>query len=491
MNQRTAGVLLHPTSLPGPYGVGDLGPGARRFLAWLESARQHVWQVLPLGPVDDTGCPYTSPSAVARSPLLLSPDDLLEEGWLRIQEKPYAGGIDQVDWPLVHHVRTPLNHLVAQRVVEAGVDLEAWASAHPWVREWSLFAALVDAHAGQRWLRWSEPLRHRDADALARAREEHHDAIQRHVALQWLLDQQWRRLADEAHRRGISIWGDVPFYVAGDSCDTWVHRGLFRMDADGHQAVVAGVPPDAFSATGQRWGNPLYDEGAMHAQGYAWWVERFQTLLEWVDCARIDHFRGLAACWEVPGDAPDATSGRWVPGPGEDLFTALRQAMGPELPLVAEDLGVITPDVEALRDDQGLMGMAILQFAFGPKASVGAHAYLPHNHREPLVVYTGTHDNDTVRGWYESTDEGTRDRLRRYLAVSGDDVSWDVLRMAHNSVARVAIAPMQDLLSLGGNARMNTPGTVHGNWAWRVRAEGLDPRVAARLADLTTRAGRA
>lgn len=485
-HRRRAGVLLHPSSLPGPYGIGEIGPSARTFLRWLDAAGCSIWQVLPLGPTDTSGSPYASASAVARNPLLLSIDDLVVDGWLTDDERPYwPGSPHRVDFPAAMRRRTPALDAAAERVAK-GVKLDAWADARPWVRPWALFAALADVH-GEQWTSWPAELRDRDEKAISAAIDQHQAAIQRKIASQWLFDQQWGRLRTEAKARGISLWGDVPFFVSGEGCETWASRGLFRLGDDGRSAVISGVPPDAFSIDGQLWGHPLYDEAAMAAEGYAWWGDRVAAVLELVDLVRLDHFRGVAAYWEVPQGAL-ATAGKWIPGPGQPLLTALSARFG-RLPFVAEDLGVITPDVEALRDNNALPGMAVLQFGFGdPDHS--DHPHLPHNHRHHQVVYPGTHDNDTVIGWYASVDERTRDHVRRYFLTSGQDIAWDLIHGALRSVADACVVPMQDILALDGHARMNVPGRARGNWAWRMVDEAMNLALAQRLRDQVRISGR-
>jgi 4-alpha-glucanotransferase len=483
---RRAGVLLHPTSLPGPWGIGEIGPAARELLGWLEKGGQSIWMMLPLVPIDGSGSPYSSASAMARNPLILSLDDLVADGWLLPDELPPQAGPGRIDFPEVIAVRTPVLNKAAERATKAP-ELDAWAAGRTWAHTWALFAALAEAH-GPEWTKWEVPLRDRDPAALAAASDRHQAVIRRHLALQWLFDVQWKRLEEEAKRRGISLWGDVPFFVGGESCDVWAHRNLFRLDAEGRPSVQSGVPPDAFSETGQLWGHPLYDEKAHRKEKYRWWIERVSTTLELVDTIRLDHFRGVAAYWEVPMGAEDATGGTWIPGPGQPLLDALKSKLG-RLPFVAEDLGVITPDVEALRDDNELPGMAILQFAFGDPDYTG-NFYLPHNHKPRQVVFPGTHDNDTAIGWYATADERTRDHVRRYLLCSGSDIAGDLVRWAFRSVAETAIVPVQDVLGLGGDARMNVPGQARGNWGWRLAPGQLDPTLAERLADQARITGR-
>ena len=473
---RRAGILLHPSSLPGPYGIGDIGPSAREWLTWLEAAGQRVWQFLPLHPVDVHGSPYASPSAFAWNPLLISIDDLVTDGWLTHAERPLAHNSDRrVDFEQVRAVKRPALEIAAARIAET-VDLAAFSADNAWLEDWALYAVLSILH-GPDWTTWPEPLRNRTSKALAAVAKEHHAALQIERGLQWAFTQQWTRLRTDAAAKGIALWGDLPFLVAHWSCDVWVNPGLFRLDAAGQPTVVSGVPPDVFSPTGQRWGHPLYLNEAHAAEDYAWWRERSAHLMAHVDAARLDHFRGIEGTWEIPAEDPDATGGQWIPGLGRGLLDALREELG-SVPIIAEDLGIITPEVEALRDDFELPGMAILQFAFGGDAS---HAFLPHNHRPRQVVYTGTHDNDTVRGWYDSAAPEEADLARRYLSCGGSDIAWDLIRAGGRSVAETAIVPLQDVLSLGNDARMNLPGEESGNWGWRMSRGAMNLALARRL----------
>ncbi len=484
---RRAGVLLHLTSLPGPYGIGDMGPAARRFLAWLEAGQQQIWQMLPVTITDDTGSPYASPSAFARNPMLLSIDDLVDDGWLRHAEKPFgAGSPYRVDHPAVAVGKGSALQLAASRVAEQ-VDLAAWSKRHPWVRDWALYSAISREHGGA-WTAWPEALRERDREALDRTTHKMSAAIDQALALQWLFEQQWQRLRADAEARGIVLWGDVPYFVGGESCDVWAHRDLFRLGPDGRPTVTTGCPPDAFAEDGQHWGTPHYDLRAHASSEYAWWVDRLGATLELFHKVRLDHFRGLAGVWEIPEDGL-ATEGHWIHSFGAPLLERLRRAFD-DLPFIAEDLGVITPDVAKLRDDFGLPGMAILQFAFQNADLPGTHPYLPHNHVPNQVVYPGTHDNSTSVGWYQGTDEATRDHLRRYLSTSGDQPAGDMVRAAYRSVARDAVIALQDVLGLGDEARMNTPGTMAGNWSWRAGPEAMHLGAASWLAEECRLTGR-
>ncbi|MCB9766270.1 MAG: 4-alpha-glucanotransferase [Alphaproteobacteria bacterium] len=479
---RRAGILLHPTSLPSPGPIGDLGPMAHRFVDWLAEAGCSIWQLLPLNPTGPGYCPYASPSAFACEPRLISLELLAADGLLHkdeLADRPPAGSA--IGGPAVEAWKLPRLHLAADRLAAAEPDaLAEYTAEEPWAADWALFAALSEVHASG-WWGWPDAgLRHRDPDALAQARAQLKPQVDRHLALQVIFDRQWAALKERASRSGVEIIGDIPIFVSGEGADTWAHRDLFRMDADGNLAVKAGVPPDYFSPTGQLWGNPHYDWPAHAATGFAWWKARFDRVMRHCHRVRVDHFRGFAAAWAVPADAETAIDGAWSPGPGRALFDAVG-----DLPLIAEDLGVITPDVEALRDDIGAPGMKILQFGFGDTAD---HPFLPHNYTRRCVVYTGTHDNDTSRGWYDTAPEPARHRFRVYAARDGADVSWDLIRLAWASVADDAIAPMQDVLSLGSEARMNVPGEVDGNWIWRM--SGIPDHTAQRLRGLAWAYGR-
>ena len=498
---RASGVLLHPTSLPGRFGVGDLGRCALEFVDLLAAAGQRVWQVLPLGPTGYGDSPYQCFSALAGNPLLISLDRLIEQGLLTASE---AEGGDfpegDIDYPAVLGHRRALWPRVLDRFdgsAPAGMRdrFERFCRAQAaWLDDFSLFMAVKAAHDDQAWTKWERGIAHRDPAAIERWTERCDQSIRMHKLTQFLFREQWQAVRSACHARAIAIMGDLPIFVAHDSADVWARRELFKLDDEGRPTVVAGVPPDYFSATGQLWGNPHYRWDVLQRSGYAWWIERFRSLLALVDRIRIDHFRGFVASWEIPGDAPSAIEGAWMDGPGLPLFQAVREALGTsELPFVAENLGVITPEVERLREDLGLPGMAILQFAFGSDPQ--APAFKPHNYPRNRVVYTGTHDNDTTIGWWgggvghstRSAADLTRERefACRYLGIDGQDVHWEFIRAALASVADTAIVPAQDLLGLGSDARMNRPGTLGGNWRWRLRPGQLTPAIGRRLADLT------
>jgi len=475
---RRAGVLLHPTSLPGPYGIGDVGPASRMWLDWMDQAGLRVWQMLPLHPVHDVGSPYASPSAFAGEPLLLSPDDLCEDGWLLPQERPKVADTSVVHWDNVRASKGVALQLAADRV-RASVDLEAYASGAAWRMDWALFSTLKRVHDGS-WVSWPEALRDRDTSALAEVRQRYTADVERALALQWLFDQQWDRLRAEAKRRGIDIWGDLPIFVDHDASDVWAHPELFRLDEQGRPTVVTGAPPDGFTPKGQRWGHPHYANDAHRRSDHAWWRARVRSILDRVDTVRIDHFRGFEAAWEIPADLPDGSIGTWCEGLGAPLLAALREVSADrELPFIAEDLGVITDEVRALRDNYKLPGMAVLQFAFDGGWD---NPYLPHRHRRHQVVYTGTHDNDTLYGWFDAREASGRSSVREYLSVSDEGACVGVMLAAWRSVADHAVFPMQDFLRLDSTARMNTPGTLLGNWSWRLAADVLSPELAQWIA---------
>ncbi|ABS27165.1 4-alpha-glucanotransferase [Anaeromyxobacter sp. Fw109-5] len=503
---RRSGILLHPTSLPGPHGLGDLGAGAHRFAAWLAEARQRLWQVLPLGPTGFGDSPYQALSSRAGNPLLVSLETLRNEGWLEDGELAGApaGPPDRAAYEAAgpwkrERLGRAAAAFSARAGAEARAELEAFrAREADWLEDWALFAVLKDAHEGRPWTRWAEPLARREPRALDAARARYATAIFAEVFSQWCFARQWEALRARCRALGIALLGDLPIYVAHDSVEVWSRPELFRLDARGEPTVVAGVPPDYFSATGQLWGNPLPDWEAVARDGFRSWMEHIRGTLARVDRIRLDHFRGFEAYWEIPAGAATAEEGRWVPGPGARLFEALERALGP-LPFVAENLGVITPEVEALRHRFRLPGMAVLQFAFGNDPQ--APTFLPHNYERDTVAYTGTHDNDTVMGWWEggagdsvrTAEDVAREkaRARAYLGTDGRDMSWVMIRAVLSSVADTAIVPMQDVLGLGSAARMNTPATLDGNWRWRVREEALTAQVAARLAEAAELYGRA
>ncbi len=478
---RAAGVLLHPTSLPGPAGVGDLGPEAHRFLDFLAEAGLTIWQMLPLGPTGYGNSPYQCFSAFAGNPLLI--------------HVPGSAGefpAHAVDFPsVITHKQTALRQVTAALEVDE-VYRAFVAEQHWWLEDYALFMALKQEHGGTAWTEWDDGAARRDPAALTRCRARLAGEVEHYRREQWLFFSQFGALRQACRDRGIKLMGDVPIYVAHDSADVWSNASLFELDERGRPRVQAGVPPDYFSATGQLWGNPLYDWNAMRADGYRWWTRRIRSALELFDLVRVDHFRGFESYWEVPGNDPTAENGRWVPGPGADLFTALTAGLGP-LPIVAENLGLITPAVEALREQFGYPGMSILQFAFGTDGQ--ANLFLPHTYPHHLVVYTGTHDNDTTLGWWNSAGAADstrtaeevareRDHAMRYLATDGSEIHWTLIRAALASVADTALIPMQDVLGLGSEARMNLPGRESGNWGFRFAPGQLTAAITRRLRDL-------
>jgi 4-alpha-glucanotransferase len=492
---RSAGVLLHPTCLPSPHGIGDLGPTAHAYLDWLATAGVAWWQVLPLNPPGPGSSPYSATSTFAGNPLLVSPELLVEDGLL--DEGDLADGPELPDeWVDFARVVPRKRELVrraferfTQRPGAMATELETFRALNRgWLDDYALFAALKEAHGGAAWSAWPAELARRDPAALARWRAEHRAAVEREVFVQLLVHRQWAALRNRATDLGLRILGDVPIFVAADSAEVWAHPELFLLDDELRPTVVAGVPPDYFSATGQLWGNPLYDWQRMAVDGYRWWLDRLAHTLAQVDLVRLDHFRGFAAHWEVPADAATAVDGRWVGGPGRPFFDAVAEALG-GLPFVAEDLGVITDDVAELRDGLGLPGMAILQFGFSPEPR---SSYIPYSHHRRQVVYTGTHDNNTTLGWFlGDASEGERELVRRYADSDGSDPSWDLIRLAMASVAELAVVPHQDLAGLGADCRMNTPGTAEGNWIFRITPWMLGEGIRDRLAELIETFGRA
>lgn len=491
---RAAGLILHPTSLPGGHGIGDLGAQAYRWVDFLEAAKQHLWQVLPLGPTGYGDSPYQSFSAFAGNPYLISLNKLVEAGLLSEDALADAPTFPEgrVDYGGVIPFKVEMlgrafEHFKAHASASQEASFERFCEVQGyWLDDYARFMALKDHHEGRPWNEWDEDLRTRKKRALARFESENQDDVLRYKVWQWFFYEQWFALRLYTNEKGIQIVGDIPIFIAFDSADAWANPDLFYFDKAGNPEVVAGVPPDYFSKTGQRWGNPLYRWKKMEKRGFAWWVSRFRSSLDFYDLIRVDHFRGFESYWEIPADQPTAEHGRWVKGPGQALFSALKGALG-DLPIIAEDLGIITPAVEGLRDDNGLPGMKVLQFAF---AADGSDPYLPHNYTENCVVYTGTHDNDTTLGWYWSAPEAERDYVRRYLGRDDSAVPWELIRLAYSSVARYAVFPLQDVLSLGSEARMNTPGAAEGNWSWRLTEGQLGTWVAPALAEMAVTYGR-
>jgi 4-alpha-glucanotransferase len=483
---RASGILLHPTSLPGRYGVGDLGPAAYAWVDWLSGCGCKLWQVLPLGPTGYGDSPYQCFSAFAGNPYLVSPQLLLEQGLLESGDLADMPNWDEqrVDFGRLFLWKPDLLEKAFRRFSAKPGKLQAefktfCAENAAWLDDYALFMAIKATHGGGSWDKWPKALRLREPAAVREACTTLASVVMLFSFIQFLFFRQWKDLHAYAHEKGVQIIGDIPIFVAFDSSDVWAHPDLFHLDENSKPTVVAGVPPDYFSPTGQLWGNPLYKWEVHQASGYAWWLERMRATLKLVDILRIDHFRGFAAYWEIPAGNPTAEIGRWVKGPGADFFKAVEANMG-SLPILAEDLGVITPDVVKLRDRFELPGMKILQFAFsGPD-----NPFLPHLYPQNCAVYTGTHDNDTSRGWYATAPEVEKDFARRYLRVDGNQIAWDLIRAAWSSVAVFALAPLQDLLELGNAARMNYPSRLGGNWEWRMSGQVMNGMLQARVKEL-------
>ena len=485
---RASGILLHPTSLPSCGGIGDFGPSAYAFADFLASARQGLWQVLPLGPLGYGDSPYSSTSAFAGNPLLISLERLADRGWIdRARVDALAVGVEPVDYPSVFHQKLPLLFEAAHNFVRSAAPnalsrYESFCRQNQWwLEDFVLFDGLRASFKLESWNRWPRGLAHRDPVAIKKTREEMLDDLDVRRVLQFFFFEQWQALRAYCAQRSIRVVGDIAIFVNFDSADVWTHPDLFRLNSELDPEVVAGVPPDFFSKQGQRWGNPLYRWDVMQGQGYSWWIDRMRWLTHNFDYIRLDHFRGFSQFWEIPAHEPTAIHGRWVDGPKDDLFVKLRAALG-GLPFFAEDLGYITPDVHALRERLKIPGMAVLQFGFG---DVGAHAHLPHTFTTEKVVYTGTHDNDTLLGWWESgATEHERQQAQAYLGRCEDGIHWAMIRAASDSVANLCVVPLQDALGLGSDARMNVPSRESGNWRWRFGAELLRPELAKKLAAL-------
>jgi 4-alpha-glucanotransferase len=503
MHSRVSGILLHPTSLPGPHGTGDLGPTAYRFADFLAAAGQSIWQVLPLGPTGYGDSPYQLFSAFAGNPLLISLDRLVEAGLLERDDIAGAPRFPaaEADYPGAQAFKMPLLkkawrrfHGIAEPTSTAA--FEAFRRRHSaWLDDFALFMAVKDAQEEPgAWTAWETPIAGREPAVVVRWRQVLDEQIRAEQFYQYLFFVQWHELKNYCRARGIRLMGDIPIYVAHDSADVWAHPELFQLREDGTPAVMAGVPPDYFSATGQLWGNPIYRWDVMEAGGFRWWIDRFRAAFDMLDMVRLDHFRGFEAYWEVPGGEATAINGRWVKGPGRGLFRVLERELG-RLPIVAENLGVITPEVEAIRHEFGFPGMSVLQFAFGSDPQ--APTFRPHAYPREVVAYSGTHDNDTTVGWWRSSGAGDSTRsaaeieaerqyARTYLNTDGSEINWAFIRALMASVADTVLIPMQDVLGLGSAARMNVPARPSGNWKWRMAEGAATPQLAARLRVLVT-----
>jgi 4-alpha-glucanotransferase len=484
--------------MPGPFGIGDFGSEARAFVDFLAASGQSLWQVLPMGPTGYGNSPYQALSAFAGNTLLIDPLQLIADGLLAPEDVPAVNFSEAcVEFDAVREFKDKVlnkayENFKGEPTSDLRAEFEAFCESSAWwLGDYALFRALKDANGGSEWTSWDRELSERRPSALEHARAELRDQIGAQKFSQFLFFRQWKALRAYCHARDVKIIGDVPLFVAHDSADVWAFREYFKLDENGKPTVVAGVPPDYFSETGQLWGNPIYDWESLSADGFKWWIDRVRFAIEQTDFVRIDHFRGFAACWEIPAGEMTAQNGQWIPAPGRELFTALNEALG-KLPIIAENLGVITPDVESLREEFGFPGMRVLQFAFG---SDSANIHLPHNYARDVVVYTGTHDNDTTAGWFASLDKSEtnhteRDFCLKYLTSDGNEIHWDLIRAAMSSVADTAIIPMQDVLGLGNEARMNLPASESGNWIWRLKPGSLTDEVACRLRDLTDIYGR-
>jgi len=493
---------MHPTSLPSKHGIGSLGDEAFQFLDLLEKTSVSLWQILPLGPTGYGDSPYAARSSFAGNELLIDLKSLAYDGYLDVEDVLFNPGFpsERVDYGMVRSFKEPLLEKAAHEFL-AYAEPEGLASYQSfvaenawWLDDYALYQVLCRHYNDSRWFEiWPEELRLRKAAALKKVQKEFSSRLDVIKVQQYFFFTQWQSVKSYANTHGIQIIGDIPIFVAPDSVDAWANRHLFKMDKDGRQTVSSGVPPDAFSDEGQLWGNPVYDWKAHQKEGFAWWIKRIQKTLETCDIVRIDHFRGFSAYWEVPQGEKTAMNGSWVEAPGKELFAALKQALGDQLPIIAEDLGVITEDVEELRDSNNFPGMKILQFAFNVKGGTldATNAYLPHNCVYNSVIYTGTHDNNTTRGWYEALDGESKDIVRRYLECPDDQVVWQMIRQMLLSCSKDAILPMQDWLELGSEGRMNIPSTCgQGNWSWRVKSLHVEPWRIDRLRSLIELSGR-
>lgn len=494
---RSSGILLHPTSLPGPWGIGDLGTAAYQFIDFLADAGQTLWQILPLVPVGFGNSPYQSPSAFAGSPLLISPERLVEEGLLSHEDLERTPRDDfeddRVNYDAVVRSKQALLLRSFRHFQRSGSQQHKEAFARfnnehaRWLDTYAFFMAIKEKHGEMCWSDWEPGIARRQPAALQQWRSELAEEIEQQKYWQYLFYSQWGALKAYANSHNVRIVGDAPIFVSYDSADVWANSDLFFLDSAGKPTVVAGVPPDYFSATGQLWGNPLYRWDIMANNGFEWWIHRIKHALSQVDILRLDHFRGFESYWEVPATEETAINGRWVKAPGRELFQAINRELG-TLPIIAEDLGIITKEVAQLRDEFHLPGMKILHFAFGGGGA--ENPYLPHNYVNNCVVYTGTHDNDTTLGWFQSREDYEREAVQCYLGRDGSDICWELMRLALMSVADICIVPLQDILRLDAEGRMNIPGTAEGNWEWRVRADMLNPGIAEGMRLLTTTYGR-
>lgn len=494
---RASGIILHPTSFPSRFGIGDLGHEAYNFVNFLRDSGQQIWQVLPLGPTGFGNSPYLAYSAMAGNPLLISPDKLRDQGWLNDQDLSNLPEFpaDKVDFDLVAQFKSSLLKTAYQNFQKNASEeqqeafQELCVSKDFWLDDYAFYMSLKEAQEGSSWHTWDEEIARRQPVALESWKKRLADEIKYHKFVQFQFFQQWDELKSYANEQGIEIFGDLPIYVSHDSADVWAHPEIFCLDGEtGQPSLMAGVPPDYFSETGQLWGNPVYKWDRLQQEDFLWWVQRIQSMLNKVDWIRVDHFRGLSAYWAVPEGETTAINGEWVDAPGQALFETINEKLG-KLPIIAEDLGIITPDVEELRDNFEFPGMKILHFAFD---SGRDNPYLPYNYISPnWVVYTGTHDNNTTVGWFDKRSSEEQERVTRFLGCTcGDGIHWDLIRLAMSSVANMAIFPLQDILGLGEEAVMNRPGVGEGNWSWRYKSEMLTSEVSDRLREMTRTYGR-
>lgn len=494
--ERASGILLHPTSLPGDYDIGDFGPEAFKFVDFLREAGQTYWQILPLGPTGFGDSPYQCFSAFAGNTLLISPEKLVNDGLLTESPAPSSGLTRQTETKVDHGsvykskgeiLRRAFDVFQKSKSGELYNEFTTFADENAWwLDDYTFYRSIKVEQKQKPWYEWPDKLRQRDGEAIIKATEKFSDQIQAEKFYQFVFFRQWFALKQYVNDNGIKIIGDLPIFVALDSADVWCNQDKFKLNDDGTAKVVAGVPPDYFSKAGQLWGNPIYDWKVMSRDDFSWWTARVHFTLQTVDVVRVDHFRGFVATWEVSGENKTAESGEWVDVPGKELFTALKRSIG-DLPVIAEDLGFVTTEVEKLRDEFGFPGMRILQFAFGGDAR---NHDLPHNYISNCVAYTGTHDNDTTLGWWQTLDENTRKHCLKYLDSDGMEINWDLIRAAWASVADIAIVPMQDILGIGSEGRMNLPATTANNWQWRMTKDAICSEHIKRLRELTEIYGR-
>ncbi|WP_321369694.1 4-alpha-glucanotransferase [uncultured Desulfuromusa sp.] len=494
LTQRQSGVLLHPTSLPGEQAIGSLGPEAYRFVDSLVAAGQSTWQLLPLGPIGYGNCPYSNFSAFAGNPLLINLNLLTEAGDLRKSDLPPPfPSVDIADFSAASRLQRPVLQLAHKNFTLRGslsrkTSFELFCTnQRDWLDDYALFESLREHFQDQNWQQWPQSIRQRQPDAMHEWADKLQENISRQKYFQFVFFEQWLTLKQYANAKGIKIFGDLPIFVAEDSVDVWRNRELFYLDDEDRASLVAGVPPDYFSSTGQRWGNPLYRWEKMSEDNFSWWLKRFRWNLELFDLLRIDHFRGFSSCWAIPAAETTAENGSWIDIPGKQLFKLLQQEFGSTLPLIAEDLGILTPDVIKLRDQFGFPGMIILQFAFDSDMD---NPYLPANIDANAVIYPGTHDNNTTLGWWQGLDEAAQQRVRDFLQNPCDKMPWTLIETALSSTALLAIIPLQDILSLPESSRMNIPGTATGNWQWRYNSEALSADIIKRLKDMSHLYGR-